>query len=150
MRIEDRAAGRFALDTAAPAGGTVATDERTAHAAVEAYFAAWNATDPDERRSRIAEAYTPDAIYTDPLAQSQGPEAIAEMIAGVQAQFPAHTLRPTSALDVHHACVRFSWAMAGPDGADVLEGIDVGVIAADGRLQKVIGFIGDVAPVSAR
>jgi hypothetical protein len=41
--------------------------------------------------------------------------------------------------------VRFGWQLTGPDGTVTVAGIDVGTLAADGRLQSVVGFFGPLS-----
>lgn len=57
-------------------------------AIAEAYIAAWNETDAAARKARIAEAFTADATYVDPLAAVAGHDGVEALIAGVQARFP--------------------------------------------------------------
>jgi hypothetical protein len=101
---------------------------------IDRYFAMWNATDAAQRRDLIAQTYTEDANYIDPLMQSQGREGIDAMVAGVQAQFTSHTLRLTSAVDAHHDRVRFTWDLAPNGGAALVKGTDFAVIVG-GKLQ---------------
>ena len=42
-----------------------------------------------------------------------------------------------------HGLVRFGWQLTGPDGP-VVTGLDVAVVAPDGRLERVAGFFGDL------
>ncbi len=125
-------------------------EERRLSDVVRSYFAAWNATDPDERADALAEAFTSGGVYTDPVAHAEGLDGISEMIAGFQGAFPDHTLSATTGLDEHHDCVRFGWKMTAPHGATVFEGIDVGLLDEDGRLRRVVGFIGEPAPADAQ
>jgi len=55
----------------------------------------------------------------------------------------------TTGVDEHDRCLRFGWAMSGPDGAVLMEGTDFGTLAADGRLQRIVGFFGGLVPVAA-
>jgi len=64
------------------------------------------------------------------------------MVTGVQARFPGHRFRRVSGIDIHHDQLRFAWELVAPDGAVVVAGIDVGVLAADGRLRRITGFFG--------
>src|SRR5262245_40226730 len=59
------------------------------------------------------------------------------MVAGVQTRFPAHRFRRVSDIDSHHHVLRFGWKLVAPDGAVVVTGLDVGELAADGRLQRM-------------
>jgi hypothetical protein len=112
---------------------------------IERYIASWNQTDPQLRRKLIDEVWAPDASYCDPLAEAHGRDAIDATIAAVQAQFPGFSFTLLGPVDTHHSQARFSWGMtpAGtPAGtAAVVEGFDVAVAAADGRLTTVLGFL---------
>ena len=116
---------------------------------VDAYIAMWNETDPAKRAETIRAAWTNDGHYIDPLMESQGHEGLSAMIDGVQAQFPGHTIRRTSGVDVHHTLVRFAWELVDDDGAVAISGIDVGVLADDGRFTRIAGFLGDLPAVEA-
>ena len=108
---------------------------------VDDYLAALSEGDPDERGRLVSRAWDEDGRFVDPLLDVQGHQAIGD-------QFPGHTFRRTSGLDVHHDRVRFTWALVGPDGAVALSGIDVGEVSGDGRLRQIVGFFGD-APEDA-
>lgn len=112
---------------------------------IDRYIAAWNETDPDRRRQLIAETYTDDAVYVDPLLTGNGRAGIDAMIAGFQASYPDHAFRRSSQVESHHDRVRFTWELAPGDGETIVAGTDVAVISPDIRLQSVTGFI-DQAP----
>ena len=115
-------------------------------ALIDRYVAAWNETDPERRRTLIAETWTEDAGYLDPLMAGEGHAGIDAMIAGVQARFPGHRFRRTDAVDAYHDRVRFGWEL-GPDGGPALAGgLDVGVLDGD-RLRSITGFL-DFAPAA--
>jgi hypothetical protein len=109
------------------------------------YLDAWNETDPDRRLARCQEVFAPDAHYIDPFVDATGPEQISEFIGGMQAQFPDHRLERTTSVDAHHDVARFGWAGYAPNGAVAFAGIDVVVLAEDGRIAALAGFIGDLA-----
>jgi hypothetical protein len=112
---------------------------------IDRYFAAWNATDASQRRDLIARTWSDDATYLDPLMQGDGHAGIDAMIKGVQEQFAGYQFHRTGAVDAHHDRVRFSWELAPANGPAVAAGTDFGIVAADGRLQTVTGFL-DNAP----
>lgn len=115
---------------------------------VDRYFATWNATDAGRRRELIAQTWSDDAVYLDPLMQGDGHAGIDAMLQAVQAQFAGLAFRRIGEIDAHHDCVRFSWELARPDGAAVAGGTDFGRLTADGRLRAVTGFI-DFMPTAA-
>lgn len=109
---------------------------------VERYFAVWNETDPERRRALIAQTWSADASYLDPMMAGDGPDGIDAMVATVQQQAPGHRFRQVGATDSHHDRVRFGWEMVGPDGGEAIyAGTDFGIIAGDGRLQTITGFL---------
>lgn len=114
---------------------------------VESYIAIWNEVDAAARQALIAETWTEDAVYTDPLADVTGHAGIDGLVAAVQVQFPGLVFRRTGEVDTHHAFIRFSWE-AGPEGASaVIAGTDVALMD-DGQLRRVVGFL-DLVPEMA-
>jgi hypothetical protein len=111
-------------------------------ATVDAYFAWWNETDPERRTARTAEVWTDDAAYYDPLLEAAGHQALSDMAAGVHAQFPGQRFSRTSGVDAHHGLVRFGWELGDGAGTVTVAGIDVGIVAPDGRLTRIAGFFG--------
>ncbi|MBN1094397.1 nuclear transport factor 2 family protein [Blastococcus sp. TML/M2B] len=118
----------------------------TAHA--DRYLAAWNETDPAARRAIVAEVFSADVRYTDPLADVRGTEALAATIGAVQQQFPGFVFRLLGPVDPHHDQLRFTWEL-GPEGAEApVVGSDVAVLDAEGRISAVLGFL-DRVPAAA-
>jgi hypothetical protein len=112
-------------------------------ALVEQYIATWNETDEDKRRALIAEVFTPDVRYTDPLGAVQGHDGVDQFIAGAQAQFAGLTFSLPAPPDTHHALARFHWHLGAPDAEPAVIGFDV-VEMADNRIAKVHGFLDEV------
>lgn len=113
-------------------------------ATVTAYLNTWNATDPAVRETLLAEHWTADATYTDPLADVAGTAAIGATIGAVQAQFPGFVFTPVGEPDTHHNQTRFRWGL-GPAGVEPLViGFDVLVTGDDGRIRTVLGFLDQV------
>jgi hypothetical protein len=111
---------------------------------VQRYLAAWNATDPAERRAAIEAVFAPNARYVDPLADVTGTDALDALIAGAQEQFPGMRFTPVGEVDAHHDVCRFQWGL-GPEGAEPLViGFDVAMVDADGRITGVAGFLDKV------
>ena len=110
---------------------------------VERYLATWNAKGP-ERVTLLAEHWSPEVTYVDPLAEVSGPEAVDALIDGVQEQFPGFVFSRVSEPDAHHDQLRFSWGL-GPAGEEpVVVGFDVVVLDEDGRIRDVRGFLDQV------
>jgi len=109
---------------------------------VQAYLAAWNETDETKRRALLDRSWADDGRYTDPMSVAPGRDALVALISQFQQQMPGASLVATSGIDLHHERLRFGWKLAAPDGSTRMEGIDVGQLADDGRLQSITGFFG--------
>jgi len=120
-----------------------------ATAVVDRYVAIWNEHDAARRRALIADTFTEDATFVDPLMQSDSQDGFDALMAGVQTQFPDFRVRLTGDVDSHHEVLRFNWEY-GPEGADaVVAGVDYAVLSADGRFTSVTGFIDLMPPMGA-
>lgn len=115
----------------------------TPAAVAHAYLAVWNEADSDKRRKQLADGWTDDARYADPLMQASGAEAINAMIGAAQAQFAGHSFRLSGTPDGHGPFVRFSWTLEGAGGV-VGGGTDVVLLDANGRVAQVTGFLDSV------
>jgi len=111
------------------------------------YLEAWNETDAERRRRLLAERWTEDARYVDPLMSGSGVTQVDGLIAAVQQRFPGFRFTVAARPDGHGDHVRFSWTL-GPAGGDApIEGSDV-VELQHGRIARVIGFL-DRVPAAA-
>jgi SnoaL-like domain len=112
---------------------------------IERYIEIWNERDPARRRALLAETWSEDATYVDPLVVAEGHDAIDATVAAAQAQFPGFIFRLAGPVDAHHQLARFTWELApGADADAIVVGFDVAVLAEDGRLQAVHGFLDKV------
>lgn len=109
---------------------------------VEAYGNSWNEPDESARRSLLEKAWADDGVYCDPTARAEGRDALLAHIAGFQQQWPGARIETRSRVDEHGDNFRFAWAMVDGDGNVVMEGVDFGRTAPDGRLASITGFFG--------
>jgi hypothetical protein len=110
----------------------------------ERYIDVWNETDPAARRALVAEVFTEQAGYTDPLADVRGHDGIDGFVGGAQAQFPGLRFSLAGPVDGHHDVARFTWHLGAPEGGEPLVvGFDV-VVLAEGRISRVYGFLDKV------
>jgi hypothetical protein len=123
---------------------TTETTTTNAGALVETYFEMWRTTDPTERAELVARTFTADGRHVDQHADASGHDGLAEMIAGVHVGFPGFQMARTSGIDRFGDQLRFAWELNGSDGTPIVAGLDVAELAADGRLQRVTGFWGDL------
>lgn len=128
---------------------TAPVDADAVQALIDGYFACWNATDADDRAAAVARTWSEDATSSDPMNEVSGHEALSAMFVATSDGFPGHTFRQVGAHDTHHRLVRWGWEMVDAEGARVLDGIDVAVIADDGRLGHLAGFFGIDVPTPA-
>jgi SnoaL-like domain len=110
-------------------------------ATIDAYFAMLNEPDAGRRAALAEAAWADDCAYFDPLLEAHGRDELVEMAGGVHTQFPGQRFVRTSGIDTHHGLVRFGWELTDGEAATVV-GIDVGIIAPDGRLNRIAGFFG--------
>ena len=110
----------------------------------ESYIDLWNETNPVSRKTMIAAAWSEDAIYIDPLMKGQGHSEIDALIGAVHQRFPGHRFTLKGAADGHGDRLRFSWTLGEPNAAPIAHGTDFAVVAADGRLKSVSGFLDQV------
>jgi hypothetical protein len=107
------------------------------------YIALWNEPDAARRRQRLADDWTADARYVDPMAGATGAEQIDALISAVQQRYPGFRFRLKGQADAHGEHLRFSWTL-GPSGAeDLIEGTDFAEVES-GKLRSVTGFLDKV------
>ncbi|MEV0125302.1 nuclear transport factor 2 family protein [Streptomyces sp. NPDC050703] len=112
---------------------------------VTRYLAIWNEADADKRSAAIAELFTADAPYIDPLAAVEGHEGIGAVIAGARDQFKGLSFELIGTVDTHHNIARFQWGLVTEPGSEPIAiGFDVAVTADDGRIKGVYGFLDKV------
>jgi hypothetical protein len=111
---------------------------------IDGYIAAWNETDDAARAEKIAEVFVEQIEYTDPLASVHGHEELSTLMGAAQAQFAGLTFRLAGEPDAHHDVVRFTWELAPGAEEALVVGFDVALIAPDGRIGAVAGFLDKV------
>lgn len=116
---------------------------------VDGYLSAYGEPDPARRSKLIGEVWAEDGRLIDPPLTGAGHDGIDAMAEAVQQQFAGHTFRRTSVIDAHHEHLRFAWELVAPTGDVVLSGLDVGELAADGRLHRITGFFGELSRTEA-
>jgi hypothetical protein len=112
---------------------------------IDTYLEAYSETDPARRRELIEQVWTIDGQLVDPPLDATGRDAISDMAAAVQAQFPGHSFRRSTAVDAHHGFARYGWELVSPDGTVAVSGVDIAEVDQTG-LHRVVGFFGDLTP----
>lgn len=112
--------------------------------AIDTYLTAYAEPDADRRSQLIAQVWATDGELLDPPIDGRGYDGISAAAATLQAHFPDHTFRRTTGIDAHHAYARYEWELVGPDGAVAVAGLDVAQVDDEGRLRRVVGFLGPI------
>jgi hypothetical protein len=108
------------------------------------YINAFNETDEAERKRLVADVFTADVSYIDPMADVEGHDGVDAFIAGAHQQFPGWVFTLIGPVDGHGQQARFTWGL-GPEGAEPpVIGFDVIIVDADGRIAQVLGFLDKV------
>jgi hypothetical protein len=115
---------------------------RTPQQVGELYGAAWNETDEAARRRLLEQSWADGGVYTDPQSDVEGRDALVKLIGAFHESSPGARIEPTSRIEEHHGMIRFTWRMDAANGSSVMEGIDFGELAEDGRLKRIVGFFG--------
>jgi hypothetical protein len=121
---------------------TTVTDVTTT---VDTHLSGFSEPDPDRRAELIGSVWTEDGHLIDPPLAGEGHAGIAALGEALQQHYPGHRFRRASAVDEHHGHLRFAWELVAPGGEVALSGLDVGELADDGRLRRIVGFFGPLA-----
>lgn len=116
--------------------------------AVDAHLAAYCEPDPQRRRELFATAWRDDGHLIDPPFEAVGIDALVDLVGQVLAAYPDHRFVRTTDVDAHHGVARYGWALVSPAGDPAVAGTDVAETDASGRLVRVVGFFGDLAPAA--
>ena len=125
---------------------TTTTDPTTT---VDLHLQAYGEPDAERRAELVATAWAGDGQLIDPPLTGAGHDEIAAMGEALQGHYAGHRFRRITAVDAHHDHLRYAWELVAPDGTVALSGLDVGELAEDGRLRRVVGFFGPLAEAGA-
>ena len=107
------------------------------------YCDAWSIADRGARDHLLARVWAVDGVYSDAdTAPVKGRAALGDVIAKFQRQYPG-THFQCSAPQMHHRAMRVTWILLRRDGTQVTHGVDIYDMARDGRIQRIVGFLGD-------
>jgi hypothetical protein len=121
----------------------------TAEALITRYCKTWNEPDPKLRHQLLRTVLAEDGVYIDPTVHVVGVSALVDHISKVATKYPGSMIVRTSAVDLHHDVLRFSWHKQLANGQTLPESIDVCTINEDGKLRLIIGFFGPLISNSA-
>ena len=108
------------------------------------YIALWNETDQTRRLTMLADTWTMEATYVDPVMRGKRHGEISALVGAVHAKFPGFVFSLIGSADGHGDHVRFSWSL-GPKGREaVIKGSDFVTLSGD-HIATVTGFL-DLVP----
>ena len=113
-----------------------------ATAVVDAYVAAWNERDDERRAALLAESFSQEGTYRDPLFAVSGRSALVDHIAGFQERFAGTSMTRRSGVDGYQDVCRFAWAVVNEDESVALHGVDIVSLDEVGKIRSVTGFFG--------
>ncbi|MEY3787606.1 MAG: hypothetical protein RLZ75_1813 [Pseudomonadota bacterium] len=112
-------------------------------ALIDTYCEVWNESDLLIRAERLAEVWALDATYTDPMVHAISSSELLRHIDNMREILPPDVkIIRTSCIDEHHKLIRFSWQIVQSEGAVFSDGVDFVEISNEGKIQRIIGFIG--------
>lgn len=97
----------------------------------------------------LEKSWAENGIYSDPLGEVVGREALVHHIARFHQQFGGDRIVLSSGVDDHHDRLRFTWVRVSSEGNRLSEGTDFGEVGSDGRLMRITGFFGLPRPLPA-
>ena len=109
---------------------------------VDAYCSVWAMSDATSRRQQLDRVWSAEATYTDPTLENAGAEAFLSHLSALATEHPGARVERISSLDSHHGFARFQWKLVLSDGTTLIDGTDFLDFAADGRIERIIGFFG--------
>jgi hypothetical protein len=111
---------------------------------IDTHLEAYAEPDPARRAELIGQVWAADGQLFDPPFDGTGTTAIAALTNVVLEHYPAHHFERTTAVDEHHGFARYGWSLIAADGTVAVTGTDVVTVGEDGRLDRIVGFFGDL------
>jgi len=116
---------------------------------IDRYCAVWSDPDSSRRAALLAQVWSEGATYTDPTVHANGGAELLAHIERIMTKRPGGKVVRTSELDVHHGVARFGWRALDANGATLRDGIDLVVLSKDGKIERIVGFFGELVPLRA-
>jgi hypothetical protein len=95
-----------------------------------------------ERMAQLAPQLAPDFVFVSPSAVFDGAQGLSDAFSHYRHEARLNTaLRRTSAVEVHHSYLRYSWERT-EQGIVVMAGWSFGQVDEEGRLMRIVSFDG--------
>jgi uncharacterized protein YndB with AHSA1/START domain len=106
---------------------------------VDAWFAAWNASDRDAREQALLRAVDDAVEFADGFAHLRGRDELLDHLAGIAMHMPGVTLARAGGLRYAQGTALVDW-QARRDGTVLMAGTNVFELGADGRIARAVGI----------
>ena len=116
---------------------------------IDAHLALLNEPQAAVRAPAIQRVWNAGGRQVDPTISGEGHDGISTLADAVHTHFAGHRFRRISAVDAHNRQFRYAWELVRADGIAAITGVDVGEVDEQGRLLRVVGFYGELAPAGA-
>jgi hypothetical protein len=103
------------------------------------YTLAWSEPDASKRMQHLEAVWEAEGVYTDPLSEAAGREALDAHIGTFLSDNPGAFFELSGQVEHHHQQLRFFWKMHLGNGSE-LRGMDYGEVSPGGKLSKIVGF----------
>lgn len=108
------------------------------------YQKAWSDVSSAERRELLGQSTSEDCVYTDPMTECRGQDALQSYIEQFLQTMPGATFKNRRFFE-HHAQSHAEWTLYDAQGQEVQPGNSYARFGEDGRLTHIAGFF-EVAP----
>jgi hypothetical protein len=109
---------------------------------IRKYAAAWLEQDAGERMRLLEQAWADNGELVTPETSIKGREALSRHIGRFIEESADTTPLINGVVEEHHGVVRFDWRIIAPDIITVADNVCFGELADDGRLRRIVTFIG--------
>lgn len=123
--------------------GNVVADALHADAAdtVDAWFHAWADPDAESRRATLSRIAAADIRFRDRYSLLDGMDDVLPHIAAAQKFMPGIHMERRGAVRHCQGTVLADWVAIASDGRELVRGVNVFVLGADGRIESATGLV---------
>ena len=121
----------------------VVTDEVHADSAkiADAWFGAWAEADEAARQAAFADISAPAVYFCDRFSALNGVAELTAHAGAAQKFMPGVVMRRTGEIRHCQGMVLADWLATGPDGREMMTGVNVFELNADGKIRRATGFV---------